>query len=820
MLEILLILIIILLIIILLKLSFSNTQVINKFESLTDKFEKLEDNLNKILSNTPVEDIEIKNKDNNQESMDGLKSDFHFDTASEIKSFEPEKSEILNTDLADDKMPEIINQTIEQEIQHSNSELEGSVFYDINKDVVDNSKEETSKKTFEFEKLFGENILSKVGITTLVLGIAYFVKYAIDQNWIGESGRVAIGMIVGIGIIGIAHKLRKKYLAFSALLAGGGISVFYITLTIAYREYMLFTQPTAFCLLIVVTLISVGLSLFYNERILAIFSLLGGFASPLLVSTESGNYITLFSYIFILNSGMLILAYKKKWKIVSILSYVLTFVFYSFWLITSFRSENREGATVFSVLFFVQFYTLALIEFYKNIKFSPYQIVIVLSNNFILYLSLIYIYDLYPRDVKGLITMLMAVINVIPVFILLITKQKQSLFFQLLLGIVLAFITLAIPIQLKGTVITMFWGVESVIVFWLYKNTGINIFKKSFYLLIGLSMLSLLKDYVNGYISDIFLNGIVNLDHFSIEYKTITISPIFITALFIILCLLIIKYMIKNCESVELNSQTLKIFGISNIKEWIINSIWFLGFIFPLSELTSQLYERYYAFPQIALLQGVYIYTYAAIYYFINRKKISKLSYIVLGGLVILYSVVYLLKVVSNSTDMIFYSPKFRLTLHLIHYLTIPLFIYLVKLFCNKNTNQNNEIPYWIVAVSSLIALSVEIDNTVLLKYSHTVLFDIHTIVYPIIWGISGLILIILGMKKNKVILRKISLALFGLIILKLYLYDIWQMSQTGKIISFILLGIILLCTSFLYQKLKILVKNEDESKSEETDLK
>ncbi len=98
-------------------------------------------------------------------------------------------------------------------------------------------KKVQEKKPRDYEKLIGENWLNKVGIAILVLGIGFFVKYAIDKNWIGEIGRVLIGISVGGILIGTAHFLRKKYHAFSSVLIGGGISVFYYTISIAYHDY-------------------------------------------------------------------------------------------------------------------------------------------------------------------------------------------------------------------------------------------------------------------------------------------------------------------------------------------------------------------------------------------------------------------------------------------------------------------------------------------------------------------------------------------------------------------------------------------------------
>ena len=79
----------------------------------------------------------------------------------------------------------------------------------------ENTFDQFINQTIAFVK---DNFLTIFGIVTLVLGIGYFVKYAIDQNWINETFRVAIGLVVGLAIIGTAHKIRKNYEIFSSIL--------------------------------------------------------------------------------------------------------------------------------------------------------------------------------------------------------------------------------------------------------------------------------------------------------------------------------------------------------------------------------------------------------------------------------------------------------------------------------------------------------------------------------------------------------------------------------------------------------------------------
>ena len=102
--------------------------------------------------------------------------------------------------------------------------------------------EKFKEKNPDLEKFVGENLINKLGVLILVLGISYFVKYAIDKDWINEPARVGIGVLCGFVVMLIANKLRKKYAAFSSVLVAGAISIFYFTIAIAFHEYQLFNQ--------------------------------------------------------------------------------------------------------------------------------------------------------------------------------------------------------------------------------------------------------------------------------------------------------------------------------------------------------------------------------------------------------------------------------------------------------------------------------------------------------------------------------------------------------------------------------------------------
>ena len=143
----------------------------------------------------------------------------------------------------------------------------------------------SKRKQVNYEKFIGENLFGKIGILVFVIGVGFFVKYAIDKDWINETLRTVLGFLTGSALLVVAERLQKKYRTFSSLLAGGAFAVFYLTVAIAFHFYHLFPQTVAFIILIATTLFMSILSILYDRRELAIISLVGGFLAPFLVST-------------------------------------------------------------------------------------------------------------------------------------------------------------------------------------------------------------------------------------------------------------------------------------------------------------------------------------------------------------------------------------------------------------------------------------------------------------------------------------------------------------------------------------------------------
>jgi uncharacterized membrane protein len=336
----------------------------------------------------------------------------------------------------------------------------------------------SSKPETDLEKFIGENLLSKIGITVLVLGISFFVKYAIDQNWIKEAGRVIIGLIAGGILIGIAHRIRNSYRSFSSVLMGGGLTVFYFTIAFAFHQYHLISQTVGFIIMVIITAFAVVLSLYYDRIELAILATIGGFITPFLVSTGQENYIALFTYLCILNSGLMVLAWFKRWPSINIIALFFTTIIYGSWLVKKMWFDYPvvvpyKDAMLFGTFFYLQFVTMNIVNNIRQKKiFNAFDFIVVLSINFLFYLAAMFILSYWNNgNYNGLFTALLGIFNLI---LVLGFKQKKTIdpnFLILLTGLALTFISLTAPVQFKGNYVTLFWAAETVILFWLFQRT-------------------------------------------------------------------------------------------------------------------------------------------------------------------------------------------------------------------------------------------------------------------------------------------------------------------------------------------------------------
>ncbi len=689
----------------------------------------------------------------------------------------------------------------------------------------------------DLEKFIGENLISKIGILILVLGISFFVKYAIANDYINEPARVGIGILSGALVMGVAHKLRKKYAAFSSVFVAGAISIFYFTIAIAFHEYELFSQSVAFGIMTVITIFSVLVSVSYNRQELAVLSLIGGFAVPFIVSSGQGNYIVLFTYIALLNTGILAIAYFKKWKIVTILAFVFTSLLFLSWYTRELYADKlpHSGALLFATLFYFIFsITIVLSNIRNKGVFSLPEYFIMVANTFFFFGIGIGIIHNWGIDFKGMFTLLLAIYNVVYAIILYRKFGLDKNAIYLLIGLALTFVTLTIPLQFDGNQITLFWAAEAVLLFWLSQKSKIERFKWGAVVVQILTIGSLLLDWVKY--------------EYTIQSLQIILNPLFVAGTFVSISLFITYWLLKK------EADDNRILGIPIHSYNLIVAVaavivtYFTGFL----EISLQSYDvlpntaSAMSFP--VMYHFVFI---AGLLFFLSKMKQGFIQNVVL--VISVVSIVLYIVTFYNlpSKEMV---QNFALNTNtkyafFFHYIVLACMIYFgFELY--KKANQipkiallNGKWMPWLFVFATVYILSNEVmvhslefskdsidveqiqatvhrdvTGAVTTDYDREYLFEfeldsikqqIIKIGYPIVWGLFSFIFLVIGIKKQWKNLRIISLALLGLTILKLFIYDIKNVSETGKIVAFILLGVLILIISFVYQKVKKLVVDD-----------
>lgn len=667
----------------------------------------------------------------------------------------------------------------------------------------------------DLEKFIGENLLSKIGIVIFVIGMGFLVKLGIDNEVITESMRVAIGILIGGGMIGLAHYMRSTFARFSSILVGGALAVLYFTIALAFHEYALIPQTAAFFIMVFITAFGVLLSIAYDRKELAVLALIGGFGTPFFVSTGSGNYVALLTYLIILDIGMLALVYYKKWNIINYLTYGFTYILFMGVYFTRFIDDmdaTRWPLFMFLTAFYLIFFLMTIVYNVKNKQKFRFAEIGMLLTNSVLYFGLgLGLMQSYREGLfSGLFTALVAVFNFGFAYTLFRRKDIDKNLLFVLIGLVLTFVSLIAPIQLEGNYITLFWSIEAVLLLWLANKSGIQLMKASAVIITVLMLISLAMDWQQNY-----------FPRYDYIVLNIFLNKAFIASFVAIISLVGSMVLLREEEPLQVWNFNLdwrkKYNGIA------LAIVFYFGFFF---ELNYQFRHFEFAESLRLILLGIYNFTYVLMIvaaYKIRPVPLMKQAGFWLSAAAVLSYMTFYLTQTADARSYALLDSGINTGFYW-HYVLLILFVLIVihvyRYIRTEYTFQSQfgQLSLWALAFIAVFVCSAEVGHLSMLYQYGSGKGDAEAFdtavrsVFPVVWALSALMLMVAGMKLKLKPLRLASLVLFSVTIVKLFFHDLAG-NSTGKIISFILLGVILLLISFLYQKLKFII--EDDAKKD-----
>ncbi|MEZ5359307.1 MAG: DUF2339 domain-containing protein [Candidatus Zixiibacteriota bacterium] len=164
--------------------------------------------------------------------------------------------------------------------------------------------------------------LNKIGIGLILFSVVFAFKYSIDKGWITPPIRVVFGILVGLALCGFGFYTYKKRRHFALVLLGGGIASFYISDFAAFQMFQLITHPVAFGGMVCITILAYAISLRQDEPILSIIGVLGGLGTPFLLYTGQGNIPGLMLYTCLLIAASCAVYFFKGWRLLLIITVI------------------------------------------------------------------------------------------------------------------------------------------------------------------------------------------------------------------------------------------------------------------------------------------------------------------------------------------------------------------------------------------------------------------------------------------------------------------------------------------------------------------
>ena len=690
----------------------------------------------------------------------------------------------------------------------------------------------TPKSNSDLEKFIGENLINKIGIAITIIGVSIGAKYSIDNDLVSPLTRIILGYLSGIGLLGFGIKLKEKYESYSAVLVSGAIAIMYFITFAAYSYYQLFPKTLAFILMLIFTVFTVLAAINYNRQIIAHIGLVGAYAVPFLLSDGSGQVAVLFSYMAIINTGILFLAFKKYWKPLYYAAFSLSWLIYFSWFVGNYSYDEYFGiASTFLLVFFATFYLMFLV--YKVIRkeaFLKTNSSLLLSNSFIFYGLGCAILSKNHEEYLGLFTLCNAIVHSIVSVLIFKRNLADKNIFYLISGLVLIFITITIPVQLDGNWVTLLWVSESALLFWIGRTKKVSIYELLAYPMMILAFFSIMQDWTEMYYSYHVSNplsritpvfnvyflgavlfvisfGFINRINYNPKYPSQIISKKVLTKLVSYLVPSILIFTLYLSIRMEIDTYWKQLFTDSSIS----------------IHVDEQNYKSIFKNLDLRNFKVIWILNYSLLFFsllsFFNIKKLQnkKLDYACAGLITLsvilfltqgLYSVSELRETyLGNEQSEYFQHGIYNLAIRYISmiFAALALGVLYVQMKQRLNTRLFNLGFEYLLFTSILWILSSELLNWMDITDSS----QSYKLGLSILWGSYSLLLIAFGIWKSKQHLRIAAIGLFGITLVKLFFYDISHLSTIAKTIVFVSLGILLLIISFLYNKYKSNISKE-----------
>ena len=660
--------------------------------------------------------------------------------------------------------------------------------------------------------------LLRVAIVILVLAGVFFVNYSIEKGWLGPVARVSGIFVAGLVMLGGGVKMaNKKYHPIALGLLGGGLAMLYLGVFAGFAKFKIIDVTTGFALMIIVTIAAGVLSVRLNSLLVAVLGVVGGYMTPMMINSGSGNLPGLYAYMLILGICVLGIAKYRDWKLLNALAFLFTYSLFLVSLDQKYTSADFAMAITFLSLFFMLFSFVPILYNLVNKQKATILELFFMMLNATVFFGKAYglIIDKYDKRYVAIVTVALALFYIAQIHFFAVRKQRDRNFLIALAGFASFFITFTFPMLLSDAWITTAWAVQALIFMWMSVKMRSNLVRVVAYLLYLLTFARLAShdlsaDFLHAS-SAPYWNAMLD------RFMTMGVMILSLAGSF---QLLKRERMRDEDSGVYVEAMSSNDIPSPFMDSTVAKIVFWAAFIFLFGYLQFESHAfcgAYYPPLKSTIVSFVWI---AAMCYLICRR-------LELGSgvwrVLTLFMSAYLLKLLffdlpfwDFSFTRFLYSGDYSYESGLMRLLdfipSVLFFAYAAFVYRKTLKDERSEVITLdqVFGVSSIIMLflytTFELNSFLAWKASG---FQSGGI--SILWSLFAIAFILTGILKRLKVFRYSGLALFLVVVAKVFFSDLSRLDQLYRIIAFLALGLIILAAAFLYVKFKMYFENEKE---------
>ena len=310
----------------------------------------------------------------------------------------------------------------------------------------------------------GRNWFAIIGAVALAIAAGFFLKLAFDNQWIGPTERVLLGVAVGVAMIGAGEYTARRAPPWSRAVVGGGIAVLYLSIYASFGFFDLIPIVPALVFLGLAVALGGALAIRHNSRVVAFMALFGAFLTPALLGDELGDRLYLgLGYLLVVDAGIVAVASVRGWRWYTLIGMVASYVLFAVWLDRIPTDETIGAQLGLSGVFLIFLGAATLYNILWRRKPNQFDMTLIMTNAFAFFgLTFGVMWEEY-EPWFGLIAFLLAAFHGLVALGARLRTGVSPVVPLQLSATALVFLTVAAPLQFTGEWIAVAWAAEGAV---------------------------------------------------------------------------------------------------------------------------------------------------------------------------------------------------------------------------------------------------------------------------------------------------------------------------------------------------------------------